>query len=343
MGDFMNFPQSTFNAGTLTNIDQQLKDLIINDAEIKQAILNNPDAVKRILQSTIIDEIKQDIKTQKLLLSFNYENEKQTFLDHYKSEHTRNGYKYALQDFENFCNLHQLKTPLECNPATADEWIYNQRKENKAPATIRRNVAGVSAFFTYIERASNHKILNPLRGTKARPKEERKTQNKFYSMGNVDALHLSKVEQDIRTIINAVDNPELKVIILIMYKRGLRCGSFERMNIHGEQFKTVSKEKTITGVLDAELLQALNDAGIKHNAPFTEWNENRLKCLFRYYSTKLYKAGLINYVYSCHDLRHYYALNEYTKNKDIHRLSKLLNHSSIAITEKYLRGLYVDL
>jgi len=42
-------------------------------------------------------------------------------------------------------------------------------------------------------------------------------------------------------------------------------------------------------------------------------------------------------------LRHFYALTEYTKTKDIYNVSKLLGHASIAITEVYLRGLKVNI
>jgi integrase len=50
----------------------------------------------------------------------------------------------------------------------------------------------------------------------------------------------------------------------------------------------------------------------------------------------------VNEIYLCHDLRHYYAKEEYEKTKDIYRLLRLLNHSSVTITiEGYLRSLKV--
>jgi integrase len=56
---------------------------------------------------------------------------------------------------------------------------------------------------------------------------------------------------------------------------------------------------------------------------------------------KLYNLKEVNEIYSCHDLRHYYAKKEYEKTKDIYRVSRLLNHSSVTITEGYLRSLEV--
>ncbi len=74
---------------------------------------------------------------------------------------------------------------------------------------------------------------------------------------------------------------------------------------------------------------------------FAGWTDTKLKNLFKYHTNNLYKNGCIHYAYSCHDLRHFFAITEYKKDCDIYRVSKLLGHSSIAITEKYLKGMNV--
>jgi len=38
-------------------------------------------------------------------------------------------------------------------------------------------------------------------------------------------------------------------------------------------------------------------------------------------------------------LRHFFAVTEYKKDFDIHRVSKLLNHASIQVTEHYLKSI----
>jgi len=38
-------------------------------------------------------------------------------------------------------------------------------------------------------------------------------------------------------------------------------------------------------------------------------------------------------------LEYHYAVNQYRQTGDIRRVSKLLGHSGIAVTERYLRGL----
>jgi integrase len=44
--------------------------------------------------------------------------------------------------------------------------------------------------------------------------------------------------------------------------------------------------------------------------------------------------------YSCHDLRHTFAVRLYeTKGHDIYRLSKALGHPNIGVTETYLKSI----
>ena len=54
---------------------------------------------------------------------------------------------------------------------------------------------------------------------------------------------------------------------------------------------------------------------------------------------RLADAGRIAAPYSAHDFRHFYAVAEYRKDQDLHRVSKLLGHASIQVTETYLHGL----
>lgn len=322
---------------------QMMKLAFMQDAEIKHAIMQDHDAVARILQSNIIDEIKQDLKQQKLLFKYNYENEKQIFLSTFNSENTKNGYNYALKDFERFCRQYEIENPIACTPSNVDTWLLNQRTENKAPSTIRRNAGALSAFFAYIERKSNGEIRNSVKGTKQRPKVTPTRKTKFYSMGTVDAKHLKQIARDVKTILQHEKNKELKAIISIMAYRGLRCGAFEQMTVHGEQFRTVSKGEEVKGILPAICLQELDNAGVKRNEPFTTWTSNRVKQNVKNHCNKLYEQGFISFKYSAHDFRHFFALTEYEQHHDIYKLSKLLNHSGIAITENYLRGLHVDI
>lgn len=67
--------------------------------------------------------------------------------------------------------------------------------------------------------------------------------------------------------------------------------------------------------------------------PFAGTKETKLAAVVRKLTKKLSAA------YSAHHLRHLYAVTEYRKDRDLHRLSKLLGHASVNVTERYLRGL----
>ena len=297
----------------------------------------NQEQLQQIAQIVLInsytDTMKKDVDLQKI----NYEEKKQVFLDRTRSDNTRNGYKYAFNSFEAYIKEKGLQSPLYCTPSIADAYIYYLQHEGKAPATIRRNVACISSFFSFLERETEGLVKNVYRGTKALPKKEPTKQIEK----EIPTTNLSLFEKDIKTIIKNEDNPELKAIITIMAYRGLRCGAFSNMTIYGNRYFTTSKGKTINGILPAICMKAIQENDIKKQAPFTIWTSDKLKSTFQYHIRKLYEAGKITYKYSCHDLRHFYALTEYTKNKDIYRLSKLLNHASISVTEIYLRGLKV--
>lgn len=50
----------------------------------------------------------------------------------------------------------------------------------------------------------------------------------------------------------------------------------------------------------------------------------------------MHEPGAIKVPYAAHDFRHCYAATEYQANPDIYRISKLLDHANIAVTETYL-------
>jgi integrase len=73
--------------------------------------------------------------------------------------------------------------------------------------------------------------------------------------------------------------------------------------------------------------------------PFAQLTINAIEKRIQYQIGKLYKTGKISALYSSHDFRHYFSVQEYRKNKDIYRLSKLLGHTSLQTTESYLKAL----
>lgn len=302
--------------------------------KIQLKILNSPslrdlskEQLSAIAKLVVLDRYKDKLSKSVDIFSINYESEKRLFLEYRKSPHTQQAYNYALISFEKYIfQIRKLKSPLQCTQAIADDYIYSLIDQGYSPKTIDRNIGAIGSFFSFLERRTNGKISNVFRGTKARPKVKSKTKDVYPN------------DKDIEIILKNIKNKILKVIVFIMVKRGLRVGAFENMKIYGNKFYTESKGKNIVGILPKECIIAVRKAHLNFKEPFN-CSTSRIKNLFKYHTKRLKERGLLNTAFSCHDLRHYFAIKEYNKNKDIYRVSKLLNHSSISVTETYLKGL----
>jgi site-specific recombinase XerD len=202
-------------------------------------------------------------------------------------------------------------------------------KGNAAAASIRRDVAACSSFFTWLERR-HETIKNPFRGTKARP-----------ALKTTKELTIPKSTVEVKKIISALPSFEAAAVSVMAF-RGLRIGGLPGMEITGGRFKTRSKCKEISGTLPDYVLNAIKSTGAKDKRkPFSGITEAALARRIEYHIGKLYASGKIKAAYSCHDFRHFFAVTEWNKDKDIKRLQSLLFHSSIQITDHYLRSLNI--
>lgn len=317
-----------------------MQSLIKNDIQslAKTIALNAPslndltqDQLEAIARLVITDKLKSDMARQIDLAGIDYPAEKQRFLETSKtqSKHTQRAYNNALKRLEAYSDTRKIH-PLELTPRTADDFIHDLKKQDLSPATIRQAIATASSFFTFLERRYNNNAIvinNPFRGTKERPAKRLVRTCQYPTASEVE------------TIINALPS-ELSAIVYIMAFRGLRSGAFPALKIYGKTFKTTSKGKDIQGELPTSCLAKIKELGLTAE-PFKRWTAPAIQQEARYYITKLFKAGKISAVYSVHDFRHFYAVTEYQKDKDIYRVSKLLGHASIQVTENYLRGLSI--
>lgn len=319
-----------------SNTTPQIKDLAKSIVlEAPQLSDLNPDQLEAIARLVITDRLKDQMKRAVNLAGIDYESEKNRFLETNSktgSKQTQRAYSNALKKLEAYANARNI-SPLELTPAAADDYINDLKKQDFSPATIRQAIATASSFFTFLERRVNNNgliISNPFRGTKARP-AKKLVRNCQYPTA-----------RETKLIIDSLPD-ELSVIVYFMAYRGFRAGAFPGMKIHGKTFETTSKGKDIAGELPETCINKLKALGVNYSEPFTKWTAGAIEQNTRYYITKLFKAGKISAIYSVHDFRHFYAVQEYTRDKDIYRVSKLLNHASIQVTENYLRGLKVIL
>ncbi|GHT01460.1 hypothetical protein AGMMS50276_29520 [Synergistales bacterium] len=250
-----------------------------------------------------------------------------------KSEHTRKAYSAALDRLEAWAKREKVN-PLSMDYADGDNFIRALRVEGRAAASIRRDIDAVSAFYSWLERY--HKtIKNQIRGTRLRPE---RTAARTLAIPIMAELK----------IILANANPIERAAISVMAYRGLRAGALPTLERHGERWTGNSKgklikENQIDGVtLPGVALEAIQAAGLDGKKPFGGLTTNAIEKRVRYLTGKLHDSKKISAAFSCHDFRHFYAVTEYRKNKDIFRLSKLLNHGGIQVTQNYLRSLGIE-
>jgi integrase len=126
-----------------------------------------------------------------------------------------------------------------------------------------------------------------------------------------------------------------------MAYRGLRVGALKELKIWGSKYQSYSKGKNIFGEFPIEVLTNIKSSDLNNKTPFEKLSTNALKLRIYRQTLKLYREGKIMAAYSAHDFRHYFAVSEYEKDKDIYKLSKLLDHTNISITETYLKSLKI--
>jgi site-specific recombinase XerC len=280
------------------------------------------------VQFAALLETAQKMIAVKTLAGIDYQAERETFLNNAgntDSKHTRRGYAASLARLEAYTERAKISL-LELTPARADDFIYSM-KGDAAPASVRLTVAACSSFFTWLERR-HEGIKNPFRGTRARPAQK-----------ETKGLTIPKNAAEMKKIIAALPALEAAAVSVMAY-RGLRIGGLPGMEINGGRFKTRSKGKDIIGALPDNVLAAIKAADTEDKRrPFTGITPEALARRIEYHIDKQHKAGKIAAAYSCHDFRHFYAVTEYRKDKDIKRVQGLLFHSGIQVTDRYLRGL----
>ena len=285
--------------------------------------LNN-EQLEQIAKIVITNRLTEELDRKAKVADINFKVERDLFLmmtSKTGSEHTKGCYRNAIDLLEKFCKKNDINLFL-MTYAQADDFIYSL---TGSPNSKRLTVAAISSFFSYLERRYSV-IKNPIRGTKARPTSK-----------PVREVEIPD-EMEVITIINSIPEIE-RMAVYVMAYRGLRVGALNRLKIWGSHYKTVSKGKNIQGEFPAEVLCNIKTSAADSFNPFVGFSTNALKLRIYRATMKLQKQGMIRAAYSAHDFRHYFAVSEYQKDKDIYKLSKLLDHSNIAITETYLKAL----
>lgn len=287
----------------------------------------NRDQLEALGRVAYGQRLVRDLDEKINLAGIDYEAEKATFLAQAgktSSVHTRRTYELALGRLEAFAARRRIPV-LELKARDADDFCYALAEGGRAPATVRKEIAAASSFFGFLERRVES-VRSPFRGSKARPALRAARRGEYPS------------EEEAEKILDAL-GPDLRAAAAVMLWRGLRVGALPSLGIRAGRFTARSKGKELSGELPAAAREAIRRAGLALSRPFVDLSETKIADGIRRKTRRLAAEGKLAAAYSAHDLRHLYTVREYGKDHDIYRVSKLLGHASIQVTESYLKDL----
>ena len=303
------------------NVDYIVQKIARESPSLKD--LNN-EQLETIAKIVITQRLTKEMDEKANIADIDLSNEISLFIQQAgrtKSISTKAVYREAIAILTRWARKNKIDILL-MTYAQADDFIYSL---SGAPKSIRLKVAAVSSFYSFLERRHSA-VKNPIRGTKARPQDK-----------TVKNLEIP-TDEEMPIILDSLPDYE-KLAVAVMAYRGLRVGALFRLKIWNNGYTTVSKGKEIYGEFSDDIMSMIKNSPLNNKSPFGDYSTGALKVRIIRATKKLFKAGLINAPYSAHDFRHYFAVSEYKKDKDIYKLSKMLDHSNIAITQNYLKSI----
>ena len=303
------------------NVDYIVQKIARESPQLKDL---NSEQLETIAKIVITQRLTKEMDDKANIADIKISDEIQLFTNqagHTSSICTKAIYREAIANLTRYARKNNINILL-MTYAQADDFIYSL---SGAPKSIRLKIAAISSFYSFLERRHSS-IKNPIRGTKARPRDQ-----------TVRELQIPQAEE-LPIILESLPEYE-KLAVYIMAYRGLRVGSLFRLKIRNNGYTAVSKGKEIYGEFSEDIMTMIKNSSLNNRCPFGDHSTGALKVRLIRATKKLYNDGKINAPYSAHDFRHYFAVSEYKKDKDIYKLSKLLDHSNISITESYLKSL----
>jgi integrase len=336
---FMNELQVTIQTAGQTPATMREAAAQLAQVDIKAFLENaTPAQLETLARRYLEGKAERTFNSMVDLAGIDFEAERNKYIEtagHHDSRHTKRGYRNALKKLEAWAAPRRIDI-LALTPAQADDFIDDLRagkitdpdtgKANgKSAATVRLTAAACSGFYTYLHRRYNS-IENPFRGTKERPREEA-----------TRALAIPSKEE-VKAIIKALP-AQWAAAVYIMQSAGLRCGALPTLERKGNFYHVTSKGKEYNIDLDREAVKRMKAAELDPRRPFAGRTTNSIERAIAYYIGKLYQDGKIKAPYSCHDFRHFAACREYEATKNPLHVQAFLHHSSLTITERYLRSI----
>ena len=297
----------------------------------------------RIKQYAVIDILKDEVKADIQANRIDIEQYITLWLKS-KSERTRQTYRKAINDFFQWLNLNGITHPLLIKAEHVDRYIDELRGRLKNNS-VRLKACGVASFYTTMKRYG-HITVNPFHRATL-PRKEYKKAIKTDQNKTIPVM----TEKEYKAIIKAIEKEtrregthiaeanarggaeRLLPAVRVMAEYGLRVGAIPTIERRGDYFTYTTKGgKSFNADVKADTLPEG-----KH--PFKGYRIITMQKALKRVTDRLKDSGVIQYAYTCHDLRHYFASRFYSETKDIVRLKSLLGHASLNVTDIYIQSI----
>jgi Site-specific recombinase XerD len=310
--------------GTIQAMAERIKNIDLDTLTEKQI-----DTLGKLLY---LDKAKEKLSSEIDKNNFDYQKQKDLFLKSFPALNTRKIYARAFTILESYLSETGL-TLLDMTAEETDRFIISLDSLPGKPSqgTKRLYISALSSFFTRLERYG-HITRNPFHGSKL-PVKTRSRELKIMTEDDykkiIDTFTAGTGRGNIKRTPETME--KWKIIFELLRVTGLRISAINTLKVGENGLLFYSSKgkagRTKVNKILARKLKGLDLAGITENS------------IQKALQTACERAGLP--VMNPHAIRHLFASSFYQKSKDIYKLKELLNHSSISVTENYLKTLKV--
>lgn len=254
------------------------------------------------------------------------------WLDQYKSEKTIRGYKYIVEEFFD-CDIELINDWKIKSVKFSDvkKYLKGLFEQGKSDNTVKNRKAGLSSLFEYCidmeiirENPCNNRRVKKLLQLNVRKGEE---------------VGISLSKDEIRELLNRIDNELEKLMIEVMVKTGVRISELVEIKFSDLVLKNNKYWMQIEGkgrklrwvIVNEELLNKIKNYIDKNEIEIDE---------------RIFQVGVrtVDRVVkkwdnrlSAHDLRRTFITNLIKNGASINVVQQLAGHKNMATTQKYFK------
>jgi integrase/recombinase XerD len=267
------------------------------------------------------------------------------YISHLERKHpNRSTKKHYASDLDIFARFINNKCPREVTVQDIDAFIEEQSRQQLQAATINRRLVAISGFFQFlIFEVEEEGWRNPVRW-------------KRHGIRQGHHLPRDVNEETVAALWAKIDDPRDQAMFTLMLKAGLRVGEVVTLNkdaVEGPGQDQLARLR-VRGKGDKERIIWLTPQTwlylhywleirpqSESQALFLNQHGRRLSVDGVQYRLREY-CRQADVRVTCHQLRHTFARRLAEENMPIESLAKLLGHSDLQTTQRYIEGANLD-